>query len=528
MIPLFSTDQVREADKYAMNELGLQGVVLMENASRSVFNEILNQFPELTPGMPVGVIAGKGNNGGDAFALSRHLINYGFNVTVILLAKESELKGHAEINYKVLKNLIGKVKGSKLIKFKSVRDINAFANCVLIADGILGTGATGGLREPYKSIVKKLNSFDAIKVAIDSPTGLDLHNAKADEDTFAADLTVTFAQLKTGLFYEGGYKFAGKVVKGTIGIGDEFFDTLEVKEYLIEPEDAFLSLPERDADDHKYSAGKVLVIAGSGDVPGAAIYSTNAAIYSGAGAVYLAIPQQSSTIARTNVNSAIVRAYEGLEGKFLSPTTIDELDEKIIWADVIAVGPGLGRAEETSEAVIKLLKKFPAKNIVLDADAIFALGKYGYKKVNLRNKVLTPHQGEFAQLLGITTEELKANLLQYARKFVTETKSFLVLKGAPTIIFNPNGEAFINTVGNPGMAKFGTGDVLTGMISSFIAQNKSIENSLFSAVYLHSLDADLLVEKLSELGITAEDLILNIPSTIQFLNETFLRTSEEE
>ena len=230
MIPLFSTDQVRLADKYAIEKLGLYGTVLMENASRSVFEEILKHFPELTPGMPVGVVAGKGNNGGDAFALSRHLINYGFSVTVISLASEKELKGDAEFNYKVLKKLIARTKGSKLIHYKTPANLNSLANCVLIADGILGTGAKGGLREPFKSVVKKLNSFDAIKVAIDSPTGLDLHNAKADEDTFRADLTVTFAELKAGLFYEGGYKFAGKVVKGTIGIGDEFFDTLEVKE----------------------------------------------------------------------------------------------------------------------------------------------------------------------------------------------------------------------------------------------------------------------------------------------------------
>ncbi len=528
MIPLYSTDQVRQADKYAINELGLEGVVLMENAARSVFEEIMKNFPELEPEMRIGVVAGKGNNGGDAFALSRHLINYGFNVTLVLMANENELHGHAEVNYKILKNLISKVKGSKIIKFKSLKDLNAFANCFVIVDGILGTGATGSLREPYKSVVRKLNSFNAIKVAIDSPTGLDLHNARADEDTFVADLTVTFAQLKTGLFYEGGYKYAGKVVQGTIGIGNEFFEKLQIKEYLIEPEDAFVWLPVREEDANKYSAGKTLVIAGSSDVPGAAIYTTNVAIYSGSGAVFLAIPKGAKTTAQTNVNSAIVYAYEGDSGSYFSPETVSELNEKIKWADVIAVGPGLGRTEKTIEAVVKLLKKYPTKKFVLDADALFAIGKYGYKHLNLKNKVLTPHHGEFAQLLGITTDELKNNLLEYARGFATETKSFLVLKGAPTIILNPDGEVFINTVGNPGMAKFGTGDVLTGIIASFIAQNKRIEESLFSAVYLHSLDADLLADRVSELGITAEDLILNIPETIRFLNDSILRTAEEE
>ncbi len=528
MIPLFSTDQVRQADKYAITKLGLQGIVLMENASRSVFHEILKYFPELAPGMKVGVLAGKGNNGGDAFALSRHLINYGFDVTVVLVANEKDLKGDAAFNFQVLKKLTAKVQNGRIVKFTSPSVLNKIANSVLIVDGLLGTGAKGALREPHRSILKKVNSFEAIKVAIDSPTGLDLHNAVADEDTFRADLTVTFAQLKTGLFYEGGYKFAGKVVKGTIGIGDEFFDQLEVGEYLIEPEDAFLGMPERAIDDHKYSAGKVLVIAGSSEVPGAAIYTTNAAIYSGAGAVYLAVPRNAKTVAQTNINSAIVSAYHGTDEDFLSAKAIDELQEKIEWADVVALGPALGRSEAITEAVVHLLKKYSRKNFVIDADAIFALTRYGYKRVNLQNKVLTPHHGEFAQLLGISTQELKQNLLNVARKFVAETKSYLVLKGAPTIILNPRGEAFINTVGNAGMAKFGTGDVLTGVAASFIAQNKKIEDSLFSAVYLHSLDADLLVDKVSELGVTAEDLILNFPSTIQFLNETFLRSAEEE
>ena len=528
MIPLFSTDQVRLADKYAIEKLGLYGTVLMENASRSVFEEILKHFPELTPGMPVGVVAGKGNNGGDAFALSRHLINYGFSVTVISLASEKELKGDAEFNYKVLKKLIARTKGSKLIHYKTPANLNSLANCVLIADGILGTGAKGGLREPFKSVVKKLNSFDAIKVAIDSPTGLDLHNAKADEDTFRADLTVTFAELKAGLFYEGGYKFAGKVVKGTIGIGDEFFNTLEVKEYLIEPEDAFVGMPERELDDHKYSAGKVLVIAGSADVPGAAVYATNAAIHSGAGAVYLAVPEGAKVPAQTNVNSAIVLPYAGANGQYFSESAVEEIKEKIEWADAIAIGPALGRNEETINAVISLLKKYPNKNFVLDADAIFAVGKYGYKKLKLKNKIFTPHHGEFANLMGISTEELKSDLLGYARKFVKATGAYLVLKGAPTIVFNPDGEAFINTVGNPGMAKFGTGDVLTGMVAAFVAQNKVIESSVVSAVYLHSLDADLLADKFTELGLTAEDLVLNIPSTIRFLNDSFVQPAEEE
>jgi len=527
MIPLFSVEQVREADKYAIEKLGLEGIVLMENASRSIYLAIRQHFPDLNELSQIGIIAGKGNNGGDAFALARHFINHGFAVKVVSIPSEKESKGDAEFNYKVLKNLISKTKGSKLVNFKSVRDLNVFKECDVIVDGILGTGAKGLLRSPYKEIVQKLNSFHAIKIAIDSPTGVDLHNSYAEE-AFEADLTVTLAELKTGLFYGAGYKYAGTVEKGYIGIGPELFDKMDVKEYLIEPEDAFLALPVREVDDNKYSAGKVLVIAGSKNIIGAAVYSANAAIYSGAGAVYLAVPEESRIVAQTKVNSAIVSPYESNGKGVFSSSAIGELETLIEKSDVIALGPGLGREEETISAVIEMLKKYREKKFVIDADAIFALSKIKLDSVSLKNKVLTPHYGEFSALLGISNDELKKNILKYGREFAIAHKTLLVLKGAPTIIFNAKGEAFINTTGNPGMAKFGTGDVLTGIIASFIAQNKELENSVVSSVYLHSLDADILSEEMSELSITAEDLILNIPNTIDFINETFLFDSEEE
>jgi hydroxyethylthiazole kinase-like uncharacterized protein yjeF len=186
------------------------------------------------------------------------------------------------------------------------------------------------------------------------------------------------------------------------------------------------------------------------------------------------------------------------------------------------LGPGLGREESTKNAVIEILKIHKTKKIVIDADAIHALGSEEYKKLNLKGKVLTPHHKEFADMIGIGLDELDKNLLNYGKNFSTESGGFLVLKGAPTIIFNPSGEVFINSAGNPGLAKFGSGDVLTGMISGFLAQTDEIEEALISAIYIHSLAADLLLEEKTEYGYTSEDLIEEIPNAIKFILKSFI------
>jgi len=521
MIPLFTSSQVRQADNYAFKKLGIPGIVLMENASLSIFNTIKNQFPELDKIDPIGLIAGKGNNAGDGFAVIRHFINDGFQVKVVYLAGESKLKGDALTNFNILKKLIRKYPDSTIKKYNSSADLKLLENCALILDGLLGTGAHGTLREPYSLIINELNKFDSLKVAIDLPTGLDLQTATG-EIIFDADLTVTLAEYKRGLFYEKGYTYTGKVIKGSIGIGGEFFDKLNVRDYLIEPEDAYWGLPPKFLDDYKYSSGKVLVIAGSGNLPGASFFVSNSAIKIGAGAVVLAFPESIKTLAQSNVDSVIIQSYSDNGKEIFTSENIVELEKRINWADVIAIGPGLGREPETLKAVNKLFEMFHDKKFVIDADAVVALKKPNYKKVNLRDKILTPHHQEFAALLNISLKDLKSDLLKYGRKFIRETGAFLVLKGAPTIIFNNKDEIFINSSGNPGMAKFGMGDVLTGTLAGILAQSNLIESSLISGVYIHSLSADLLMGGKTIYGFTASDVLNNLPFTIKFLNDSIV------
>lgn len=517
MIPLFSVEQVRDADNYAVTKLGFQSNILMENAAISIVDAIFKNYPYIDLTYRFGIICGKGNNGGDGFAVARHLMLKGFTVNVILIGNEKDLLGDALLNYNIFKNILSNT--STLKTFSSLKDLNSILGSEIIIDALLGTGSKGTLKYPYDEIISKVNDAAALRIAIDVPTGLNLNNAEG-EVIFNSNFTITLAALKNGLYYGGGKLHSGKVVCGSIGIGNSYFDDLDTNIFLIEPEDVSNSLPSRKLDDNKYTAGKVLTIAGSSSLPGAAIFSMNASMMSGAGAGILAFPKSEVPLAQAKMNSAVVFGYNDNEDGYLKLSNLAELSEKIKWADAIAIGPGLGRNVETQKFVNNLLQKKSDKIFIIDADAINALKKQIYKKVNLNGCVLTPHHKEFADLLGISVDKLEHNILDYGQKFVEETGSYLVLKGSPTIIFNPFGEIFINTSGNAGLAKFGSGDVLTGFIASFVAQQGDVEKSIIAAVYLHGLVADLIRKKESEFGITPQKLIDLLPSTIKFLRKS--------
>ncbi len=523
MIPLFLTKQIREVDSYAINKIGMPGIVLMENAALSIFDIVMQNYKGINIFTKIGFICGKGNNGGDGFAVARHFANNGFEVDVVYLSSGNDRSPDCAVNFRILNQLSKENKKIRLKKFSSAGDLNLLKNCDLIFDAMLGSGMEGDLREPYKSIVKKINHINAYKVAIDIPTGLDSDKGSA-ETVFESDLTITLGEFKSGLFFGDGYSFAGNVVKGDIGINNNFFDRYPVYRFLIEPEDALDYFPQKANSLHKYSAGKVLTISGSAKLPGAAALSSTASLSIGAGASILAFPDSAKNLVHAKLSEVIVESYGDDGNGFLSEQNVNELQKRLEWADVIAVGSGLGREKETQSSVIRIIKERKFRKMVIDADAIFALSQVDYKKLNLKDLVFTPHHGEFANLLGIKVTELKQDLLKYGSEFVQSTGAYLILKGAPTIIFTPGhqGEIFINTTGNPGMAKFGTGDVLTGVLAGIIAQSKEIEKSIIAGVYIHSLAADLLVKEYTEFGYTAEIILRNLPSAIKFLRNSIV------
>ena len=521
MIPLFTTEQIRNADKYAIEQLKVPGIVLMENAALSILNLIKRNFNLIKGISQIGIIAGKGNNGGDVFAVARHFVNAGFLVNVLVVGNEKDLKGDAKINFAIFRELSQIVNNGKLTFYKSKSDLTKIKNSDVLIDGMLGTGTKGEIKEPYKSIINYVNDLNLFRVAIDLPSGLNLESS-IGSPIINANLTVTLADFKTGLFYGSGYQFSGKIEKGSIGIGDEYFANQIVSDYLIEPEDALLGLPKKNKSSHKYKNGKILAIVGSGKYIGAASLLVKALFQSGTGSAILAFPKSIRNLIATNMGETVFASYNDENKEYLSPKNILELKQQIDWADLITIGSGLGRQIETINAISDIISLFKNKKMVIDADAIYAIGEIGVSKFDLTNKALTPHHVEFSHLIGISVEELELNLLRYGKEFAKKTKSILVLKGAPTIIFLPNGDALINSAGNVGMAKFGSGDVLSGIISGFVANSSDIEQAVVSAVYLHSLSADLLLEKETEFGITATKIEENIPNAISFLRNSII------
>lgn len=521
MIPLYSTKTIRAVDNYAINTLKIPSIALMENASIEVFNHAVAFLNSKKISGRIGFLCGKGNNGGDAFAVARHLLNSGYYVTIIHLFDEEEMTYDAKVNFIILKKYSKFIKGLKIVKYKDLSDLKSLSDCVLICDAMLGSGIQGELKEPYKSIINKANRLKHLKLSVDIPTGLDSDKGYANL-MFNSDLTVTLGEFKPGLFLGDGYANAGVVKKGNIGISPSFYPHEKAQEYLIEANDAMLSLPTKSKSVHKYSAGKVLTIAGSGKYSGAAVLTSKSALKVGAGASLLAFPRSVRNFVHKNLGEVVLKDYDDNEDEFIKTENLKEISDNIKWADTVALGPGLSREQGTQEAVMNFIKARKFKNIVVDADALFAISSKKYNKLNLSDCILTPHHGEFCTLIGIDIEDLHKDILKYGRRFVKETSSYLVLKGAPTIIFFPTGKVFINTLGNPGMAKFGTGDVLTGVIAGLLSQVKDTEKALISGVYLHSFAADLLLKKYTELGFTATDLMNNIPLAIRTLRNSFV------
>jgi ADP-dependent NAD(P)H-hydrate dehydratase / NAD(P)H-hydrate epimerase len=520
MIPLFSIAQIREADNFAISQLGIPGIVLMENASISIFNIVKERFAPVKE-LPIGFVCGKGNNGGDGFTVARHFLNEGYKVKLVHIGNEEDLIGDAQSNFQIIKQLADRSTLAAIYKYNSLKDIRSLKDCQIVFDAILGTGSKGNLKSPFLEIVQELNNLKAFRVAIDIPSGLNADTGYA-EIVFNADLTISLAELKRGLFFGDGATYSGDIKKGYIGTPGSYFKNLSTSDYLIEPEDAYNCLPKRRKDLHKYSAGKIAILAGTGKVPGAAFLTSNAVFKVGAGAAYLCFPNSSRTLAQRKVTEVIIETYDDKKSGIFSKDNIKELKKRFEWADVLAMGPALGREEVTISGILETIKKFKSKRIILDADAIYALSDGRYKSYDIRNFVLTPHHGEFANLIGISNQDLKQNKLEIGKSFAVEKKCYLVLKGAPTIIFNPGGEALINTTGNAGMAKFGTGDVLTGVIAGFLAQAKNIEGAVVAGVYIHSLAADLLLKEKTEYGITASAISDNLPNSINFLRSSIV------
>jgi hydroxyethylthiazole kinase-like uncharacterized protein yjeF len=507
--------QMSEIDRISINDFGIPGIVLMENAALKVVEEaegVLGAFP----GKRICVIAGKGNNGGDAFAAARHFFNKGAVVRVYTLAARASITGDPAVNLHILES-----SGAEVTELTGSEEYDRFVEEVsradLIIDGIFGTGLKGAVEGFPGKVINTVNKAGKMVISIDIPSGIDGETGKVTGCCIKADKTVTFGLPKTGLLTHPGCEFTGELIVADIGIPEKAVEKMDLRTFLIDREMVLRYMPQRRSESSKGDYGKVLIVTGSAGMTGAGCLAAGAALRTGAGLVYMGVPSSLSSIYDIMLKEAVTIPLEDRGKGFLARECGAELMKLLRGKTVAAVGPGLSVNDETSEVVAEIVKNSEIP-LVLDADALNVISKdVSVLKHIGTDMVITPHPGEMARLAGISVSDVQENRMDTAREFAARWKVITVLKGARTIVAVPDGSLYINPAGNSGMATGGTGDVLAGMIAGLIAQGAKPEEAAVAGVYIHGLAGDRAARARSEYGVIAGDVLEEIPYAIREL-----------
>jgi len=509
---LVTASEMQRMDKKTIQSFGLPGRLLMENAGRGATDIFMKTFGR--PGSKkIGIMAGRGNNGGDGFVMARYLAQKGLNVSVFLLARRTQLKGDAAENFKLLAPL--------QIPVHEMPDQAAFSRrraaigrMDLWIDAILGTGLNSEVKGFFKAVIDSLNRLGKPTLAVDIPSGLNADTAQPCGTCIRAHTTATFAFAKIGHVLYPGAEYTGKLEVIDIGVPPHVAAEVGPRQFLLTTEDIRGCLKSRLPDTHKGHTGHLLVLAGSPGKTGAAAMTAMSAMRSGAGLVTLGIPANLNPVLETQVLEAMTCPLPQTPTGEFAVSAWGEIKKRLIGKKCLAMGPGIGTAEETKALVLKILKgcRIP---VVIDADGLNCLA--GHTQHFLKCKgpvVITPHPGEMARLMRTTAGRVQEDRIKNAREFAQRHLVHVVLKGARTVIAHPDGSVFVNPTGNPGMASGGMGDVLTGVIAGLIAQGYSPDVSAHVGTYLHGAAADALLQKHRPFGFIASDVMDNLPLEI--------------
>lgn len=512
-----SADEMRWCDETSIRLFGIAGNLLMENAGRGIVDVIKQKFSPLEAKHAL-IFCGKGNNGGDGFVVARMLAAASMRVTCILLASPKQLKGDAKVNFEILKKMKKQMSEAVTITSFTAGTLRSIGSVDLIVDAIFGTGFTGLVKKPSSDAIEWINRQTAPVVAVDIPSGVNGTTGVAENPAVKARVTATFGSLKSGLLCNQGRELAGEVITVDIGIPRKIRDDASLKTWHIEISDVEKNLPRRSLHAHKYSVGKVFVLAGSRGLTGAAAMCSISALRAGAGAVVLGTPESVYPILARKLTEVMVTPLPETREGSLSAGAFDQIQEKLKWADVVVVGPGLSQNAETQKLIMQVLLQYPGKTLV-DADGLNAISSAGIKK--LRNTkaemILTPHVGEFSRLTGISPREVEQRRIEEAKTLAHKSHTTIVLKGVPTVTADADGSAYLNSTGNPGMATAGAGDVLSGIIAGLWAQGMDASKAAYAGAYLHGLAGDLAAKKLGERSLVANDLIDFLPPAFEFI-----------
>lgn len=512
---LVTARQMSRMDKNTIEEYGIPGAVLMENAGRGATRILLSKFGNLTE-KKIGIVAGSGNNGGDGFVIARYLAEHGYTPEVFLLGSVKKVKGDAALNLDLLSELN--------IPVTEITDQETFAiqqsamlKCGLWVDAIFGIGLNADITGFFKTVIELINQTKKPVLSIDIPSGLHPDTGLPQGISIKADVTATFGYAKTGLVTFPGIDYCGCIEIVDIGIPKH----IEVKEalstQLLTPEKISACYRPRNSNEHKGTTGHLLVFAGSTGKTGAAALTSQAAARTGSGLVTLCTPESVNPVLETLLPEVMTIPLPESKNGELSKQAYNIAIEASESKNCITAGPGLGTLQQTRE-LINTIITLTDKPIVLDADALNIISKDTSVLKKIKGPaILTPHPKEMERLTGLSVTEIQKNRVKAAGDFAKRHGVYLILKGARTIIAHPDGQIFINPTGNPSMASGGMGDVLTGMISGFLAQGYPVADSTHMGVYLHGAAADILSSEKGPIGITASDVVNEIPRLINMM-----------
>lgn len=499
---VLSCSQMRNLEQKAV-DAGATYLSLMEEAGTAAACWILEKYPGLRE---AAILCGKGNNGGDGFVIARRLCQSGVRVSVLLLEGQPATEC-ARQNFERLQGLEAEV-----LAYDSKEAQTFIAQAEAIVDAVYGIGFRGALREQYVPFFECVNKADAVRFSIDLPSGAQGDSGMVEGVCFQADYTISFTALKPAHVLYPAADYCGEVTVAQVGIPEKL---LKKSPYVMEEtslSQVKAALPPRRASAHKGSFGTLLCLCGSVGMSGAAIMSLTAAVRCGAGLVHAAVPESIYPIAAARLSEPVFTLCRENNHGGISRQEKEGVLRLAEKATACLIGCGMGNWEDTRILAEALLSQAEIP-LVIDADGINAISAHiDVLKTARAPVIITPHPGEMARLLGISTQQVQLDRLNAAQTVARKYAVVTVLKGANTLVALPDGQVFVNRTGNPGMARGGSGDVLAGMIASFLAQGIPADRAALCGVYLHGLAGDRCAAKLSQTAMTPTDLLCELPS----------------
>ncbi len=512
---------IRELDRLAVEEYGLPGAVLMENAGRGSARILLERFGEAFQ-TGVTIVAGTGNNGGDGFVIARHLANQGIEVDVFIAGPIDKVKApESASNLATIRKM-----GVPIVPISGDEDVAALSDSIrsrgIVVDALLGTGLEREVSGIFSRIIALINEGYSI-LSIDIPSGVSSDTGKVMGNAVQADVTVALALPKVGNLLHPGAELSGELIVLDIGVPAKLVDRMKIQDHVLVPGLFAPLMVRRRPTAHKGDFGHVLILAGSMGKTGAAALCGMGALVAGAGLVTVGAPQSQVGVLAAKLTEAMTEPLPDDNGA-LDRTAFGRIIKILEGKTAVALGPGLGTGAGAWEATRRLITEVDLP-LVIDADGINVIAlEPDILKQKKGDIILTPHPGEMGRLIGKSADYVQEDRIGVSRAFATRFGVWVVLKGARTLIASPSGDLFIATGGNPGMAAGGMGDVLTGLIGGFLAVSRDPALSTTAAVFIHAAAGDRARQRVGEISLIAGDVLAEVPGVITELGsgaETF-------